>query len=151
VKVAIGCDNLAYEAKEDLKKYLTGFGHEVVDFGCHSAEPIDYPDVASVLAEAVAAGEAERGILLCGTGIGMAIAANKVKGIRAAGVYDEYSAERAALSNDAHIITMGVKTMGQENIRRMSKLWLDLTFQGGPSAEKIAKIMQIEERHMGKQ
>ena len=144
MKLAVGCDNIAIALKEDINKYIESLGHSIVDCGCYTADPIDYPDVATVVTDAILKGEVERGILLCGTGIGMAMAANKVKGIRAAQCYDEYSAERAALSNDSHIITIGAKTVGPETAKRIVKTWLENSFSGGPSAKKIAKIMEIE-------
>lgn len=144
MKVVIGCDHIAYDLKEELKKFIASLGHEVSDCGCYSADPVDYPEVATVVANSILQAKAERGILLCGTGIGMAMAANKVKGIRAAQCYDEYTAERAAKSNDAHIITVGAKTTGPENARRIVQTWLSSAFSGGPSAEKIAKVMAIE-------
>ena len=144
MKIAIGCDNIGFKLKEDMKEFIKTIGHEAVDCGCHSAEPVDYPDVAKIVADCILQGEVDRGILLCGTGIGMAMAANKVKGIRAAQCYDEYSAERAAKSNDAHIITLGTKTVGPENAQRIVKTWLESYFSGGPSAQKIAKIMELE-------
>lgn len=145
--IAIGCDNIGFSLKEDIKEHVASLGHEVVDCGCNSSVPIDYPDVALAVTDCILTGKAARGILLCGTGIGMAMAANKVKGIRAAQCSDEYSAERAAKSNDAHIITMGVKTVGPENARRIVQCWIESSFTGGPSAQKIDKIMKIEEKY----
>lgn len=146
MKVAIGCDNIGFDLKQEIAAYIASIGHEVVDCGCHSSDPVDYPDVATVVTDCILTGTVNRGILLCGTGIGMAMAVNKVKGIRAAQCYDEYSAERAAKSNDAHIITLGTRTLGAENARRIVKTWLDSDFSGGPSAQKIGKIMGIEQR-----
>ena len=114
MKIAIGCDEAAYEMKEAIKAQLAQQGHELVDFGTHNGQPVLYPDVGVALAEGVARGEAERGLLFCGTGIGMAIAANKVPGIRAAQAHDTYSAERASKSNDAQIITIGARVVGIE-------------------------------------
>lgn len=144
MRVALGCDHIAYDLKEELKEYIASIGHEVCDCGCFSADPVDYPEIAKFVADNILAAKVERGILLCGTGIGMAMAANKVKGIRAAQCYDEYSAERAAKSNDAHIITLGAKTVGPENAKRIVQTWLASAFSGGPSAQKVAKVMAIE-------
>ncbi|MDR3589529.1 MAG: ribose 5-phosphate isomerase B [Negativicutes bacterium] len=146
MKIAIGADNLGYQLKEDLKEYIILLGHEVTDCGCFSADPIDYPDVAEGTVEAITSGKCERGILICGTGIGMAMAANKVKGIRAAQCHDVYSAERAAKSNDAHIITLGALIVGPQVAKPVVKTWLESFFSGGPSAQKIEKIMKIEKR-----
>jgi ribose 5-phosphate isomerase B len=144
VKIAIGADNLGYGLKEELKKYIQSLGHEVVDCGCPSPDPVDYPDVAKVTVDAIQEGACERGVLICGTGIGMAMAANKVKGIRAAQCHDVYSAERAAKSNNAHIITFGALIVGPELAKMLVKTWLESFFTGGPSARKIAKIMDLE-------
>lgn len=144
MKIAIGCDHLAFNLKEDLKQYIPTLGHEVIDYGCFSTEPVDYPDVAKVVARAIISGEAERGILICGTGIGMAMAANKIKGVRAAQCHDVYSAERAAKSNNAHIITLGALVIGRELAKHIVKTWLESYFSGGPSQRKIEKIMALE-------
>lgn len=144
MKIAIGADHNAFKMKEALKEYIKGLGHEVVDYGCHSEEEVDYPGIAFDVATAVADGKAERGILVCGTGIGMAIAANKVPGIRAAQCHDTYSAERAQLSNNAQIITLGAKVIGIETAKKVVETYLSVTFQGGNSARKIEQIMTKE-------
>jgi len=146
MKVAIGCDNNGYALKEEIKEYVRTLGHEIIDCGCNSPDPIDYPDIAMVETERILDGKADRGILICGTGIGMAMAANKVPGIRAAQCHDVYSAERAAKSNNAHIITLGAQIIGSQVARNVVKTWLDSHFSGGPSAQKIAKIMNIEQQ-----
>src|SRR5256885_770957 len=107
MKLAIGCDEAACDLKNAVKQHLLAQGHEVADFGTHDGEPVLYPDIGIAVAQAIVQGRHERGVLLCGTGIGMAIAANKVAGIRAAQAHDTYSAERASRSNDAQIITLG--------------------------------------------
>ncbi|OIQ08144.1 ribose-5-phosphate isomerase B [Moorella thermoacetica] len=145
MKVAIGSDHLGYDLKEQLKEFIVSLGHEIVDYGCFSKEPIDYPDVARDVARGITKGEAERGILVCGTGIGMAMAANKVKGIRAAQCADVYSAERAAKSNNAHIITIGALVTGLEVAKSVVKTWMESYFNGGPSQRKIEKIMALEQ------
>ena len=120
---------------------------EIVDFGVYSTGPIDYPDIAVKVAEAVAHEECERGILLCGTGLGMAIAANKVSGIRAATCHDVFSAERAQKSNNAQIITLGSRVIGPELAKMVISAWLVSEFSGGGSTRKVDKIMQIEEKY----
>lgn len=144
MKIAIGSDHNAFKMKEALKEYIETLGHEVIDCGCHSEDEIDYPGIAFDLATGVAEGKAERGILVCGTGIGMAIAANKVPGIRAAQCHDTYSAERAQLSNNAQIITIGAKVVGIETAKKVVEAYLNVTFQGGNSARKIDQIMDKE-------
>lgn len=146
MKMAIGCDEAAYDLKELLKKHLVDGGHDVTDFGTFDAQPVLYPDVAFALAEQVAAGTFERGLLLCGTGIGMAISANKVQGIRAAQCHDTYSAERAARSNDAQIITIGARVVGPELARAIVDAWMRSSFDGGRSQPKVDRISAYEKR-----
>ncbi len=147
MKLAIGCDEAAYDLKQTLKAWLEEAGHQVTDFGTHDAKPVLYPDVAIAVAEAVAAGQHERALLLCGTGIGMAISANKVKGIRAAQCHDTYSAERASRSNDAQIITIGARVVGPELAKSIVAAWLNSTFDGGRSQPKVDRINDYEARH----
>ena len=144
--VAIGSDEAGFELKARLCEVIRAEGFEVRDFGCHSPEPVDYPDVALEVARAVARGEHERGVLICGTGIGMAIAANKVPGVRAAQAHDPYSAERARKSNDAQIVTLGARVIGPELAATLVRIWLHSEFAGGASARKVAKITAAEER-----
>jgi len=144
--VAIGSDEAGFELKARLCEVIRAEGFEVLDYGCHSLEPVDYPDVAFEVARAVARGEHERGILVCGTGIGMAIAANKVPGVRAAQAHDPYSAERARKSNDAQILTLGARVIGPDLAATLVRIWLHSEFAGGGSARKVAKITAAEER-----
>jgi ribose 5-phosphate isomerase B len=145
VKIALGSDHLALAMKNELVQYVESLGHEVTDCGCHTSEPVDYPDIAALVARRIRAGEAERGILICGTGIGMAMAANKIRGIRAAQCHDVYSAERAAKSNNAHIITLGARVVGVELAKCIVRAWLESFFSGGQSEKKIEKIMMLEQ------
>jgi ribose 5-phosphate isomerase B len=137
VSVAIGADEAAFDLKEILKAYLEGKGVEVVDYGAFDRNPVLYPDVAVKVAEAVAEGKHPRGILMCGTGIGMAISANKVPGIRAANCHDTYSAQRARKSNDAQILTMGARVIGPELAKTIVDAWLASEFEGGGSTAKV--------------
>lgn len=147
MKIVIGSDHYGFALKEDLKAYLEELGHEPVDLGCGSRdEPVDYPDVGVELAERIAWGEYDRGILVCGTGIGMAIVANKVPGVRAAVCHDPYSAERARASNDAQIITFGAQIVGPHVAEKLLDIWLAAEFQGGRSQRKVEKIKQIDAR-----
>jgi ribose 5-phosphate isomerase B len=151
MKLAIGCDEAALELKEVLKRFLatqTAVNANVLDFGVHSPQPVDYPDIAIQVAEAIAAGSCDRGILLCGTGLGMAIAANKVAGIRAATCHDVYSAERAQRSNNAQIITLGARVVGPELAKVVVASWLSAHFDGGRSTHKLAKISAIEQKYL---
>ena len=147
MKLAIGCDEAAYDLKQIIKQHLSDAGHEVTDFGTHDAQPVLYPDVAFAVAEQVAAGTFERALLLCGTGIGMAISANKVKGIRAAQSHDTYSAERASRSNDAQIITIGARVVGPELAKAIVDTWLRASFDGGRSQPKVDMISSYETGH----
>jgi ribose 5-phosphate isomerase B len=146
MKIGIGSDHNAFEMKEGLKSFIEELGHEVEDFGCEdSCSEVDYPEVAFRVAEAINQNDIERGILICGTGIGVAIAAGKVPGIRAALCHDTYSAERAQKSNNAQIITMGAKVIGLELAKHVVKVYLESEFTGGNSARKVQQIMDKEE------
>ena len=138
--VAIGSDEAGFVLKGQLIALLAEEGQQVVDFGCHSQDPVDYPDVAFDVARAVAAGHHDRAILICGTGIGMAIAANKVPGVRAAQAHDPYSAERARKSNDAQVLALGARVIGPELAKSIVRAWLQAEFAGGGSTRKVAKI-----------
>ncbi len=142
--IAIGCDEAAFDMKETIKAYMASLGHEVEDYGVYDTAPSLYPDMAVKVAQSVAAGKHERGILICGTGIGMAITANKVPGIRAAQCHDVYSAERARKSNNAQIMTMGARVIGIELAKTIVSAWLNSEFQGGGSLQKVEKIMEYD-------
>jgi len=144
MKIAIGSDHLGLELKNIIRDFLKEKEIEVNDFGTMSKEPVDYPDIAKKVAKVVAREDYERGILICGTGIGMAIAANKVRGIRAAVCHDLYSAERSRKSNNAQIMTMGALIIGSELAKKLVDVWLKSEFQGGRSERKVKKIMEIE-------
>lgn len=148
MKIAIGCDEVALSLKETIKDFLKAQTdipiEEVRDLGVFSKELVDYPDVAEKVALTIASHECDRGILICGTGIGMAIVANKIPGVRAAQVYDPYSAERARKSNNAQIMTIGALTTGPETAKYLVKIWLKCDFAGGRSTRKVEKIEQID-------
>ena len=146
MSVAIGCDEAAFDMKEAIKEYVKSLGHDVEDYGVYAKNPVLYPDIAVKVAKAVADGKHERGILICGTGIGMAITANKVPGIRAAQCHDPYSAERARKSNNAQIMTMGARIIGIELAKLLVHTWLNSEFQGGRSKPKVDKIMEYERK-----
>jgi ribose 5-phosphate isomerase B len=149
MKIAIGCDEAAYALKAAVIEHLEKRGDiELKDFGATAGEVVLYPDVAKAVAEAVAAGEFERGILVCGTGIGMSITANKVKGIRAAVCHDPFSTERSRKSNDAQIMCMGERVIGVELAKYLVDIWLKCDFSGGGSAPKVNRINEIEAEYM---
>ena len=147
MKLAIGCDEAAFRLKTAIMEHLREKQVDYQDFGAYEGEAVLYPDVAVKVAEAVTAGKFERGILLCGTGIGMSITANKVPGIRAAVCHDTYSAERARKSNNAQILCMGERVIGVELAKMIVDSWLDSEFSGGGSAPKVARIMEYEEKY----
>jgi ribose 5-phosphate isomerase B len=144
MKVAIGCDELALELKNVLIEVMKEKKIEYKDFGVNSSEKVDYPDVAKKLVPEVQNGNFDRGILVCGTGIGMAICANKFKGIRAAVCHDIYSAQRSILSNDCQVLTMGSMVIGKSLAQEILKIWLDIERTGG-TISKVKKISEIED------
>jgi len=143
MKIAVGCDEAGYDLKELVKRFLSEQSVEVDDYGTHDRKPVLYPDVAFAVAEAVAAGKHDRAILCCGTGIGMAICANKVRGVRAALAHDVYSAERARKSNDAQVLALGGRVIGPELAKTIVAAWLRCEFEPR-SAEKVARIEAYE-------
>ena len=146
-KIVIGADHFGLPLKNIVRDHLRAKGYEVDDFGVTSEDPVDYPDIGVMVAEAVAERRYDRGVLICGTGAGMAIVANKVPGVRAVCAHDPYNAERARASNDAQIITMGSEIIGGAVARKLIDIWLASEFQGGRSTRKVAKIEQIDQRY----
>ncbi len=145
-RVVVGSDHAAVDGKRVVVDVLAGLGIEVEDLGADGSESVDYPDYALRVAEAVAGGQAARGVLLCGTGIGMSIAANKVAGIRAALVYDVDGARMSRLHNDANILVMGGRVLDEAAIREIVRVWLETGFEGGRHARRVGKISEIEAR-----
>lgn len=144
MKIGIGCDHGGFEMKEELKKRLETAGYEVNDQGTYSLDEVDYPDVAERVAAGVSQEEYECGILVCGTGIGMSIAANKVKGIRAAPITDSFSAKMAKEHNNANMIALGARTLGIELAWELVQAYLNAEFMGGKHQKRVEKIMAIE-------
>lgn len=147
MKIAIGCDHGGYELKQAVIKHLEGKGIEFKDFGCFSESSCDYPDYAVLVAEAIVSGEFDRGIILCGTGIGISIAANKVPGIRAAHCTDPYSARMARQHNDANIIAIGGRITGEGLALDIVDAFLQYEFEGGRHAVRVNKIADIEKKY----
>lgn len=143
--IAIGCDHGGYLLKEALRKYLTKKNYQVEDFGCFSEESVDYAPIAASAARAVASGKAEKGILICSTGLGICMAANKVKGIRAATCSDSYSAEMTRRHNNANILCMGGKIVSEEKAKELADIFLSTEFEGGRHQRRIDEITEIEE------
>lgn len=150
MKIAIGCDEAAFGLKVEIMRHLEDKGIAYFDFGSKKGDVVLYPDVAYTVAEAVAQGQYDRGILFCGTGIGMAITANKVPGIRAAVCHDPYSTERSRKSNNCQIMTMGERVVGVELAKYLVDIWLECDFSGGGSAAKVDRITEIENRFTAK-
>ncbi|WP_294378026.1 ribose 5-phosphate isomerase B [uncultured Clostridium sp.] len=147
MKIAIGCDHGGFELKNEIIKYLESEKYEIKDFGTYSTESCDYPDIAQPVAEAVAAKEFDFGILICGTGIGIGIAANKVPGIRAALCSDTFSAHATREHNDANILTMGQRVVGPGLAIDIVKTFLSSKFEGGRHINRINKINAIEDKY----
>ncbi len=147
MKIALGSDHRGYEVKRRVAALLAGMGHEVIDAGPASKDSVDYPDFAFQVAEVVGSGRAERGILVCGTGIGMCIAANKVAGVRAAPCHDSITAEMSRRHNDANLLCLSADLLGEELIDRMVRIWLETQFEGGRHARRVEKIRQYEAEH----
>jgi RpiB/LacA/LacB family sugar-phosphate isomerase len=148
MRVAIGTDHAGFELKQRLVSALAEWGHEVDDFGTHSTEPVDYPDFCFPAAECVARGAADRGIVLGGSGIGEAIVANKVRGIRAAVVTSVETARLTRLHNDSNVIALGGRTNpDHEEVVRWLRVWLDTGFEGGRHVARLAKIATYEAAH----
>ena len=143
-KVVVAADHLGLPLKDAVKAHLEGQGIAVDDLGVNDADPVDYPDVGKTLAERIAAGDYERGILVCGTGAGMAIVANKVPGVRAVCVTDPYTAERAIASNNAQVITMGSQITGPSVATMLVDIWLANDFNADRSGKKVAKIDALD-------
>ena len=140
MKVAIGSDHGGYDLKEEVIDLLEELDVDYKDFGTDSTESVDYPDYATPVSKAVAKGEYDKGILICGTGIGMSIAANKVSGIRAALCHDVFSARATRQHNDSNVLTMGSRVIGSELAREIVSTWLDADFDGGRHQRRIDKI-----------
>lgn len=144
MKIALGCDHRGRRAVDELLPFLRSLGHEAIEMGPVDQEPCDYPDRAWLVANAVANGEVDRGILLCGTGIGMCMAANKIHGVRAALAMDELSAQLSRSHNDANILCMSADLIGQILLKRIVETWMATEFDGGRHTRRVNKISVIE-------
>jgi len=143
--VALGADHAGFPLKEDLKTWLITHGYDVVDLGTQSAESVDYPDFAIGVGSAITAGTADRGVLVCGTGIGMAMAANKVPGVRAAACSDAFTARMSREHNDANILALGARITSREAAIEILEIWLGAEFAGGRHARRVEKIVALDE------
>jgi ribose 5-phosphate isomerase B len=148
VRIALGCDHRGLKLKQAIIDLLTELGHDYEDFGCYSSDPVDYPDIAKQVAEAVASGKFEQGILICSSGIGMSIAANKVKGIRAALCCNAVVAERARWHNDANVLCLGEDTLERTSALDIVKVYLTTAFEGGRHLRRLEKIRGLEAAYL---
>ena len=144
MKVAFGCDHAGYALKEAVVAHLKEMGHEVVDFGCYTPERVDYPVQGEKAARAVASGECQLGVLICGTGISISLAANRVHGIRAAVCSESYSAELTRRHNDANMIAFGARVVGEGTACAILDAFFNAKFEGGRHAQRVAMLDEIE-------
>ncbi|MBI1845809.1 MAG: ribose 5-phosphate isomerase B [Candidatus Rokubacteria bacterium] len=148
--MAIGADHAGFTLKESVKSWLLAQGHTVLDVGTSSTDSVDYPDYAALVGEAVSGGAAERGVLMCGTGIGMAIAANKIPGVRAAVCGDVASARICREHNDANVLALGARATEREQALQIIAAWLATAFAGGRHARRVEKVMGLEQRDVSR-
>jgi ribose 5-phosphate isomerase B len=144
MRVAIGADHRGFDVRVKLVELVQQLGHEVVDVGAFTPDAVDYPDIAAAVAHKLCHGEVDRGILVCGTGLGMCIAANKVHGVRAAPCHDDITAELSRRHNDANILCLSADMLGERLIDRMVEIWLMTPFEGGRHARRVEKIEALE-------
>ena len=147
MKIALGADHAGYLLKDRIRQYVAECGHQVIDEGTNSSDSVDYPDFAVKVAQDVAAGRADRGILVCGSGIGMAITANKVPGIRAANIGSEYEAQMSREHNDLNVLTLGARILDEAGAKEIVQIWLETPFSGGRHTGRLEKIHDIEQAH----
>ena len=150
MKIAVASDHRGFVVKGKILAMIAALGHEAVDLGPETPESVDYPDFASKVARAVAHGDVSRGILICGSGMGMCIVANKYPGVRAAPCHDDLTAEMSRLHNDSNVLCLSADLLGDRLVNRMVEIWLATGFEGGRHARRLEKISKIEqENHMG--
>lgn len=150
MKIVIGADHAGYRLKQDLADHLNDEGYEIIDVGTESSEPVDYPDFAELLSRVILDGEAERGILICGSGLGASIAANKIPGIRAGLVHDTYSAHQGVEHDDMNVLVLGARTTGPAVIPELVETFLEARFSDEPRhVRRVGKVKAIEERYCG--
>ena len=147
MKIGMACDHGAYTYKEEIKQMLIDEGHEVVDCGCHDTNSVDYPDMAKACADLVANKEVDKGIVMCGTGIGISIAANKVKGIRACVCSEPFTAKMSRAHNDCNVLAFGARVVGGELAKMIVDTWINTEFEGGRHQRRVDLLMEIEERN----
>ena len=148
MRIAVGCDHAGFPLKGRALAELQRLGHEVLDLGTHSEEPVDYPDFAQAVAEAIMRGEADRGLLICGSGVGASVAANKVPGVRAAVCHDTFSARQGVEDDDMNVLCLGARVVGPELALEIVRAWVGAVFSNAERhARRLAKVRAIEERY----
>lgn len=148
MKVVLGSDHAGYKLKDELKAVIEKMGHQVTDVGCNCADSVDYPDYALAACEQVVSGDADRGILICGTGVGMTIAANKIPGIRCALVHDEFTAKATREHNDSNVLAMGERVVGPGVAQEIVRIWLDTSFsEGERHINRVSKVKALEDKY----
>jgi ribose 5-phosphate isomerase B len=150
MQIGLACDHAGFELKEEIKAFLKSTGFEPIDLGTFTEDSVDYPDYGILVAEKVSRGEMEKGILICGTGIGMSIVANKFPGVRAALVNDLYSSRCSREHTDTNILVIGGRIVGKELAKEIVKLWLDTPFAGGRHKRRLEKIEAVEKKNFKK-
>ncbi len=146
MRIAIGCDHAGLELKREIVSLLKSMGADVADFGTDTSASVDYPDFGEKVSSAVSKGEVERGILICGTGIGMSIVANKHRNVRAALCSEPFSARMSRLHNDANVLVLGGRVIGVELAKDIAKVWMETPFEGGRHERRLKKISLMEEK-----
>jgi len=149
MRIAVGADHRGYSIRNKVINSLHRLGHDVVDLGTYTDDPVDYPDIAATVARLVSRGEVERGILICGTGLGMCIAANKFPRVRAAPCHDDLTAEMSRRHNDLNVLCLSADMLGERLVDRMIEIWLNTPFEGGRHARRVEKIGVLEREHLG--
>jgi ribose 5-phosphate isomerase B len=149
MKIAVASDHRGTEVKSKILEMIRGMGHDALDYGPEGNESVDYPDFAAKVAQAISETEIDRGVLICGTGIGMCIVANKYYGVRAASVWDDLTAQMSRLHNDANVLCLSADLIGDQAVGRMIDIWLKTEFEGGRHARRVEKISQIEDQQRG--
>jgi ribose 5-phosphate isomerase B len=146
MKIALGCDHGGFELKRDLRTYLEKRGVEVLDFGTGDENPVDYPEIGMAVAEKISSGEIPRGILICGTGIGMSLVANRFPGVRATLCHDLYTARMSREHNDSNLLVLGGRLLGKGIAREILQVWLEAEFQRGNHKRRLEKIAALDEK-----
>lgn len=150
MRIAVGADHRGFSIHNKVVDLLQKLGHDVLDMGTYGDDPVDYPDVAAAVARLVSEGDVERGILICGTGLGMCIAANKFPNVRAAPCHDDLTAEMSRRHNDLNVLCLSADMLGERLIDRMIEIWLSTPFEGGRHARRVEKINSLEREHLAR-